>query len=70
MAIHPTIIKDLISSGAILKITSEHHPQNLKDFVSLAMQKNVPITIRVEHLHPDNIKDLIKVGHKTLTLEL
>jgi hypothetical protein len=65
-----TTIKDLIKLGAKLTISGKYSSTSLKDFVSLAKTHNVPITLRIVGTSSTTLKNLIKIGHPELTLEL
>ncbi|SHM00771.1 hypothetical protein [Flavobacterium chilense] len=70
MTYSSTTIKSLIKLGAKLIISEKYSSTNLKEFVSLAKLHNVPITLKINGSNTTTIKDLIKIGHPGLTLDL
>lgn len=63
-------IKELINSGAKLRITGQYTPASIKEFVQLAVNKKVKITIVANNLIPATLKELVDIGKEYLTLEL
>ena len=70
MAYTSETIKDLIRLGGRLTISGSYTSENLKDFIRLANTHNVRLTIRVEGLKTETLKDLIRISNNNLTLEL
>ena len=70
VAYKPETIKELISLGGNLTISGNYRPDTLKEFIKLANSNNVHLTLKVDNLKSDTLKDLVRLGKKNLTLEL
>lgn len=63
-------IKELIKLGATLTITGKFSSVHLKEFVNLAKNHNTQITLKINGTSSSTLKELVKIGHLKLILEL
>ena len=63
-------VKDLIRLGGNVRITKKFTSVVLKDFVRLAVNKDVHITIVGTELTSLTMKDLVRIGGKNVTIEI
>ncbi|KFF03255.1 hypothetical protein [Flavobacterium reichenbachii] len=70
MAYTSATIKELIKLGGNLTVTGKFSSAHLKDFVNLAKNQNVQITLKINGTSSATLKELVKIGHSKLVLEL
>lgn len=68
--IHPNTIKDFLQLWWSIKLSEWYHPDTIKDFAIIANQTWGKLTINIGTIHPDTIKEIIKLGGWNITIEL